>query len=68
LANGEAAGAGGTKEVIIMLAVDVGERCKVRGCVLSVWPDPALLYNGFGRARICERRLSSRKVACNSMT
>jgi len=63
LANADETGAAGVREVMMMFAVDVGERCSVRGCVCSVCPDDGLSNAGFGRARICERRFSSRKVA-----
>jgi hypothetical protein len=43
----------GVREVTVMLAVDVGVRCKVRGCE---WPAA-----GFGRARTWERKFISRK-------
>ena len=33
LANGEGEGSGGTNELITMFAVEVGERCNVRGWV-----------------------------------
>lgn len=64
-ANGDAVGGAGVREVTMILAVDVGERCKASGCICSVC---ASLYVGFGRARICDRRLSSRNVAWSSMT
>lgn len=61
LAKGVVEGRDGVRAVTRMLAVEVGERCRVRGCgdVVKV---------GLGSARIWERRLSSRKVACSSMT
>lgn len=33
LANAEVADAGGVREVMTILAIDVGERCSVRGCM-----------------------------------
>lgn len=42
-AKGDAEGAGGVKEVIMMLAVEVGDRCSVSGCVFSACPEGALL-------------------------
>lgn len=46
-----------------MLAVDVGERWRVRGC-----GPLELLYAGLGNARTCCKKLTSRKLACSSMT
>jgi hypothetical protein len=59
-ANGCVADAPGDKDVTIMLAVDVGERCNVIGCDC-----PAV---GLGRARTCEIKFISRKRAWSSMT
>ena len=60
LANGDVFGGAGVREVTTMLAVDVGDRCNASGCMCS---DCVALYEGLGRARICDRRLSSRNVA-----
>jgi hypothetical protein len=65
LANGVVSDGAGVREVTTILAVDVGERCNASGCICT---DCAALYVGFGRARICDRRLSSRNVAWSSMT
>lgn len=65
LAKGEVSGGAGVREVTTILAVDVGERCNASGCICT---DCAALYVGLGRARICDKRLSSRNVAWSSMT
>jgi hypothetical protein len=52
LAKGMVFGIGGTKEVTMMLAVDVGDRCNVKGWAFSVWEVALLVYAGFGSARI----------------
>jgi hypothetical protein len=57
-ANATNDGKDGVSELTVMLAVEVGERCKVKGC-----PCAGLLAAGFGSARIWERKLTSRKVA-----
>lgn len=36
LANGEVSGGAGVSDVITILAVDVGDRCKAKGCMCSV--------------------------------
>lgn len=38
-AKAEAVGAGGVRDVIIMFAVEVGERWRVRGWVFSACPE-----------------------------
>ena len=65
LANGEVSEGAGVREVTTILAVDVGERCNASGCICTDCP---ALYVGLGRARICDKRLSSRNVAWSSMT
>jgi len=64
-ANGEVFDGAGVSEVTTTFAVDVGERCNASGCICS---PSVVLYVGFGSARICDKRLSSRNVAWSSMT
>lgn len=64
-AKAEVVGGAGVSEVTTMLAVDVGERCNAKGCM---WSACVVLKAGLGRARICDRRFSSKKVACSSIT
>ena len=66
-ANGKDDAIGGTRELTIMFAVEVGDKCKVKGCARpGLDDDPE--NEGFGSARIWESRFSSRNVACNSIT
>lgn len=60
LANGDVVGGVGVSEVTIIFAVEVGDKCSVSGCAERPGDD---LNVGFGRARICDRRLISRKFA-----
>src|SRR5690242_4593285 len=59
LTKSEAAGGAGATEVTMMLAVVVGDRWRVSGWGVWAW--------GLGRARIWERKLSSRNWACSSI-
>lgn len=54
---------GGAIEVTTMLAVDVGERCRVIGWDLVFRENEVLVYPGFGRARTWACKLVSRNVA-----
>lgn len=56
------------REVTTILAVEVGERCKVSGCKWSAGLVDAPVNAGFGRARIWCSRFNSRNDACSSMT
>ena len=58
----------GTSEVTMTLAVEVGERWRVRGWGCRACEAFGGMYAGFGRARICESMLISKKVSCSSMT
>lgn len=68
LAKGTEDACGGVRDVISTLAVEVGERCIVKGWECCTWTDGVALNEGFGRARTWKRRFDSRKLACNSMT
>lgn len=59
LTNSEPAGGAGATEVTMMFAVVVGERWSVRG-----W---GVCACGLGRARIWDKKLSSRNWACSSI-
>lgn len=51
-ANGTDDANGGVSEVIMILAVDVGERCRVNGWACCAWVDGNTVKEGFGSARI----------------
>jgi hypothetical protein len=50
-ANGDVDGGGGSRDVMMIFAVDVGDRCKVRGCLVCADPSWETKL-GFGKARI----------------
>ena len=50
------------------LAVEVGERCILKGCVLRTCVVGEAMKEGLGSALTWKSRLDSKNVACSSMT
>ena len=53
---------------MMIFAVDVGERCTVRGYVCRACDDGTAENSGFGKALIWESRFTSKNVAWSSIT
>ena len=58
----------GAREVTVILAVDVGDRCKVMGCGGCAAASGVGVNAGLGSARTCDRKFNSRNWAWSSIT
>ncbi|QBZ54616.1 hypothetical protein PoMZ_10322 [Pyricularia oryzae] len=68
LTNGTSDPAAGSRDATLMLAVEVGETCRAKGCAADPGTPPGGANAGLGSARTWDIMLSSRKLACSSMT
>lgn len=68
LAKGTVDGGDGIKELMTTFTVDVAVMCRVSGWVFGAAEGVEDANEGFGSARIWDRKFVSRKSACNWMT